>query len=229
MSVSYAGGYDSNNFIVSEGQLTNVAWKLTNVSDDKVLTIMLNDYHDPVCNTTDDLGIFTNTDFEEYNQYIIIEGTDISLTKYALINSQSSNMIQRDIYEFNTEIIDLLGWNPNNVPGEVQCRNVSPDSNIDEVITNITVDGKQLYKHVFTLRNQIRLETNKQYIFKVRNSQDQTKLIACAKDTTSRNLVNSNNEMYILDDKLYFGWNDANKYIVTGNMSIYFEINGVKQ
>lgn len=229
MSVTYAAGYDNNNFLVSEGQLTNAAWKLTNVSDNKLLTIMLNDYHDPICQSNDDLGIFTDTDFGDYNQYIIIEGNDIILSKYTLINSQASNMIQRDVYEFNTDNIDLIGWNPANVPGEVQAKNVCPDSNIDEVITNITVDGIQLYKHVFTLRNQIKLETGKQYIFKVRNSQDQRMLIACAKDTTNRNLVNSNNEMYILDNKLYFGWNESNKYIVTGNMSIYFEINGVKQ
>lgn len=230
MSVTYRSGYDSNNFIVSEGVLTNSGWKLTNVSSDKILTVMLNDYHDPVCLSDDDLGIFADTSFDTYNQYIIIEGNDVMLSKYTLINSQPALMTDRDIYEFNTENIDLLGFNPANNPGPaVPTKIASTDSNVDEVITNITVNSRQLYKHVFTLRNQIKLEVGKQYIFKVRNNYDTGKIIACAKDTASRNLVNCDNIPYVADNKLYFDWNDTNKYIVTGNMSIYFEINGVKQ
>ena len=42
------------------------------------------------------------------------------------------------------------------------------------------------------------------------------------------NLVNSQGEVYVQDNIMYFEWNEANKYIVQGNKNIYFELNGIK-
>ena len=85
-----------------------------------------------------------------------------------------------------------------------------------------------MYKHTVTLKNQIKLENGKVYIFKVRDNTDTGKLIAYAKDTGPFNLVNSNGEYIIEDDNLYFKWDEPNKYIVKGNKTIYFELNGIK-
>lgn len=226
---SFKSGRVSTDFIVSEGTLTNNGLVLNNVKDDKTITIMLNDYHDPKSDTNDDLNIFTNPDFSGYNQYRIVNGTDLMLTSYSFINSQPASMTDRHVFEFNIGDIDLLAFNPNNIPGDrVKSRIITSDSNMNEVVQNVTVDGKLMYKHTITLRNQIKLENGKVYIFKVRDNTDTGKLIAYAKDTGPINLVNSNNEYTIEGNDIYFNWNESNKYIVQGNKNIYFELNGIK-
>lgn len=229
MPCSFKSGRVSTDFIVSEGTLTNNGLVLNNVKDDKTITVMLNDYHDPKSDTNDDLNIFTVPDFSEYNQYRIVNGTDLMLTSYSFINSQPASMTDRHVFEFNIGDIDLLAFNPDNIPGDrVKSRIITSDSNMNEVVQNITVDGKLMYKHTITLRNQIKLENGKVYIFKVRDNTDTGKLIAYAKDTGPINLVNSNNEYTVEGSDIYFNWNESNKYIVQGNKNIYFELNGIK-
>ena len=226
---TYKAGRSSTDFIVSEGTLTNNGLVLNNVKEDKKITIMLNDYHDPKSDTADDLNIFTNPDFSGYNQYRVVAGTDLMLTSYTYINSQVAAMSDKQIFEFNTNDIDILAFNPSNIPGSsVKSKIVATDSNMNEVVQNVTINGKQMYKHTVTLRNQIKLETGKVYIFKVRDNTDTGKLIAYAKDTGPVNLVNSNYEYTVTEDGVYFNWNEANKYIVQGNKTIYFELNGIK-
>lgn len=228
LPTSYKSGYSSSDFIASEGTLTNNGIVLTNVKKDMTITVMLNDYHNPKSDTADDLNIFTNPDFSSYDQYRIIEGNDQMLTSFAFINSQSSAMTNREIYEFNLGEIDLLNFEPSNTPGQVKTKITIPDSNFMETVVNVTIDGKSMYKHTITLRNQVKLEIGKQYIFKVRDRSDTGRLIAYAKDTGIMNLVNSQGEIYILDNNMYFNWNEPNKYIVQGNKNIYFELNGIK-
>lgn len=229
LTCTYKAGRSSTDFIVSDGTLTNNGIVLTNVKEDKKITIMLNDYHDPKSDTADDLNIFTNPDFSGYNQYRVVEGTDLMLTSYTYINSQVAAMSDKQIFEFNTNDLDILAFNPSNIPGSsVKSKIVTTDSNMNEVVQNVTINGKQMYKHTVTLRNQIKLETGKVYIFKVRDNTDTGKLIAYAKDTGPVNLVNSNYEYTVTEDGVYFNWNEANKYIVQGNKTIYFELNGIK-
>ena len=38
----------------------------------------------------------------------------------------------------------------------------------------------------------------------------------------------SHGEYIIEDNDLYFKWDEPNKYIVKGNKTIYFELNGIK-
>jgi translation initiation factor 2 gamma subunit (eIF-2gamma) len=138
-------------------------------------------------------------------------------------------MSNKQIFEFNVGELDILAFDPANIPGDhIKARIVTSDSNLTEVVQNITVDDKQMYKHTVTLRNQIKLENGKVYMFKVRDNTDTGKLIAYAKDTGPLNLVNSNGEYTIEDGDVYFNWNEANKYIVQGNKTIYFELNGIK-
>lgn len=227
--VTYKAGYSNTDFIVSEGTLTNNGIVFTNIKNDKNITIMKNDYHDPRSETADDLGIFTNPDFSDYSQYRAINGTDLMLTSFTFINSQVAAMTNREIYEFNLGEIDILAFDPSNVPGaQVKTKIACNDSNFLETVQTVTIDGKTMYKHTVTLKNQIKMETGKVYIFKVRDRSDTGKLIAYAKDTTSMNLVNSQGEVYIQDNIMYFEWNEANKYIVQGNKNIYFELNGIK-
>lgn len=229
MPCSYKAGRVSTDFIVSEGTLTNNGLVLNNVKDDKNITVMLNDYHDPKSDTNDDLNIFTEPDFSGYNQYRIVNGTDLMLTSYSFINSQPASMSERHVFEFSISDIDLLAFNPNNIPGDrVKSRIITTDSNMNEVVQNVTVDEKLMYKHTVTLKNQIKLENGKVYIFKVRDNTDTGKLIAYAKDTNPINLVNSNNEYTVEGNDIYFNWNESNKYIVQGNKNIYFELNGIK-
>ena len=229
MPCSFKSGRVSTDFIVSEGTLTNNGLVLNNVKDDKNITVMLNDYHDPKSDTNDDLNIFTNPDFSNYNQYRVVNGTDLMLTSYSFINSQVAAMNNKQIFEFNINELDILSFDPNNIPGEkIKTKIVSSDTNVNEVVQNITIDGKLMYKHTVTLKNQIKLENGKVYMFKVRDNTDTGKLIAYAKDTGSFNLVNSNGEYIIEDDNLYFKWDEPNKYIVKGNKTIYFELNGIK-
>lgn len=229
MPCSFKSGRVSTDFIVSEGTLTNNGLVLNNVKDDKNITVMLNDYHDPKSDTNDDLNIFTEPDFSGYNQYRIVNGTDLILTSYSFINSQPASMSERHVFEFSISDIDLLAFNPNNIPGDrVKSRIITSDSNMNEVVQNVTVDEKLMYKHTVTLKNQIKLENGKVYIFKVRDNTDTGKLIAYAKDTNPINLVNSNNEYTVEGNDIYFNWNESNKYIVQGNKNIYFELNGIK-
>ena len=229
MPCTYKAGRSSTDFIVSEGTLTNNGLVLTNVTSDKNITVMLNDYHDPKSDTNDDLNIFTDPDFSGYNQYRVVNGTDLMLTSYTYINSQVAAMNNKQIFEFNVGELDILAFDPANIPGDhIKARIVTGDSNLTEVVQNITVDGKQMYKHTVTLKNQIKLENGKTYMFKVRDNTDTGKLIAYAKDTGPLNLVNSNGEYTIEDSDVYFNWNEANKYIVQGNKTIYFELNGIK-
>lgn len=229
LSCTYKAGRSSADFIVSEGTLTNNGITLTNINTDKKITIMLNDYHDPKSDTEDDLNIFTNPDFSEYNQYRVVNGSDLMLSSYTFINSQIAAMTNRQIFEFNENELDILSFNPSNVPGNnIKSKIVTTDSNLSEVVQNVTIGGKLMYKHTVTLRNQIKLETGKVYMFKVRDNTDTGKLIAYAKDTGPSNLVNSNGEYTIVDDNVFFDWNEANKYIVQGNKTIYFELNGLK-
>jgi len=229
MPCSYKAGRASTDFIVSEGTLTNNGLVLNNVKDDKNITVMLNDYHDPKSDTNDDLNIFTNPDFSNFNQYRVVNGTDLMLTNYSFINSQVAAMNNKQIFEFNINELDILSFDPNNIPGEkIKTKIVSSDTNMNEVVQNVTIDGKLMYKHTVTLKNQIKLENGKVYMFKVRDNTDTGKLIAYAKDTGSYNLVNSNGEYIIEDDNLYFKWDEPNKYIVKGNKTIYFELNGIK-
>ena len=229
MPCSFKSGRVSTDFIVSEGTLTNNGLVLNNVKDDKNITVMLNDYHDPKSDTDDDLNIFTNPDFSNYNQYRIVNGTDLILTSYSFINSQPASMSERHVFEFSISDIDLLAFNPNDIPGDrVKSRIITSDSNMNEVVQNVTVDEKLMYKHTVTLKNQIKLENGKVYIFKVRDNTDTGKLIAYAKDTDPINLVNSNNEYTVEGNDIYFNWNESNKYIVQGNKNIYFELNGIK-
>lgn len=229
LTCSYKAGRSSTDFIVSDGILTNNGIVLTNVKEDKKITIMLNDYHDPKSDTADDLNIFTNPDFSGYNQYRVVEGSDLMLTSYTYINSQVAAMSDKQIFEFNTNDLDILAFNPSNIPGSsVKSKIVATDSNMNEVVQNVTINGKQMYKHTVTLRNQIKLETGKVYMFKVRDNTDTGKLIAYAKDTGPVNLVNSNYEYTVTEDGVYFNWNESNKYIVQGNKTIYFELNGIK-
>lgn len=226
---TYKAGYTYSDFIVSEGTLTNNGINLTNIKADKTITVMKNDYHDPKSDTADDLNIFTNPDFSGYDQYRVINGTDLMLTSYSFINSQIAAMSNRDIYEFGVGEIDIVAWNPSNVPGDhVKTRISCNDSNMNETVQNVMVDGKTMYKHTITLRTQIKLENGKVYIFKVRDRSDTGKLIAYAKDTTPQNLVNIDNPCFIEDTSYYFNWNESNKYIVQGNKNIYFELNGIK-
>ena len=229
MPCSFKSGRVSTDFIVSEGTLTNNGLVLNNVKDDKNITVMLNDYHDPKSDTNDDLNIFTEPDFSGYNQYRIVNGTDLILTSYSFINSQPASMSERHVFEFSISDIDLLAFNPNDIPGDrVKSRIITSDSNMNEVVQNVTVDEKLMYKHTVTLKNQIKLENGKVYIFKVRDNTDTGKLIAYAKDTNPINLVNSNNEYTVEGNDIYFNWNESNKYIVQGNKNIYFELNGIK-
>ena len=229
MPCSFKSGRVSTDFIVSEGTLTNNGLVLNNVKDDKNITVMLNDYHDPKSDTADDLNIFTNPDFSNYNQYRVVNGTDLMLTSYSFINSQVAAMSNKQIFEFNINELDILSFDPNNIPGEkIKTKIVSSDSNMNEVVQNVTIDGKLMYKHTVTLKNQIKLENGKVYMFKVRDNTDTGKLIAYAKDTGPFNLVNSNGEYIIEDNDLYFKWDEPNKYIVKGNKTIYFELNGIK-
>ena len=229
MPCSFKSGRVSTDFIVSEGTLTNNGLVLNNVKEDKNITVMLNDYHDPKSDTNDDLNIFTNPDFSNYNQYRVVNGTDLMLTSYSFINSQVAAMSNKQIFEFNINELDILSFDPNNIPGEkIKAKIVSSDTNMNEVVQNVTIDGKLMYKHTVTLKNQIKLENGKVYIFKVRDNTDTGKLIAYAKDTGPFNLVNSNGEYIIEDDNLYFKWDEPNKYIVKGNKTIYFELNGIK-
>lgn len=229
MPCSYKAGRVSTDFIVSEGTLTNNGLVLNNVKEDKNITVMLNDYHDPKSDTNDDLNIFTNPDFSNYNQYRVVNGTDLMLTSYSFINSQPASMSERHVFEFSISDIDLLAFNPNDIPGDrVKSRIITSDSNMNEVVQNVTVDEKLMYKHTVTLKNQIKLENGKVYIFKVRDNTDTGKLIAYAKDTDPINLVNSNNEYTVEGNDIYFNWNESNKYIVKGNKTIYFELNGIK-
>ena len=229
MPCSYKAGRASTDFIVSEGTLTNNDLVLNNVKDDKNITVMLNDYHDPKSDTNDDLNIFTNPDFSNYNQYRVVNGTDLMLTSYSFINSQVAAMSNKQIFEFNINELDILSFDPNNIPGEkIKTKIVSSDTNMNEVVQNVTIDGKLMYKHTVTLKTQIKLENGKVYIFKVRDNTDTGKLIAYAKDTVPFNLVNSNGEYIIEDNDLYFKWDEPNKYIVKGNKTIYFELNGIK-
>lgn len=229
MPCSYKSGRASTDFIVSEGTLTNNGLVLNNVKDDKNITVMLNDYHDPKSDTDDDLNIFTNPDFSNFNQYRVVNGTDLMLTSYSFINSQVAAMNNKQIFEFNVNEIDILSFDPNNIPGEkIKAKIVTSDSNMNEVVQNVTIDDKLMYKHTVTLKNQIKLENGKTYMFKVRDNTDTGKLIAYAKDTGPFNLVNSNGEYIIEDDNLYFKWDEPNKYIVKGNKTIYFELNGIK-
>lgn len=226
---TYKSGRSSTDFIVSEGTLTNNGLILTNVTSDKNITVMLNDYHDPKSDTNDDLNIFTDPDFSEYNQYRVVNGTDLMLTSYTYINSQIAAMSNKQIFEFNASELDILAFDPANIPGDhIKARIVASDSNLTEVVQNVTINGKQMYKHTISLRNQIKLENGKVYMFKVRDNTDTGKLIAYAKDTGPLNLVNSNGEYTIEDSDIYFNWNEANKYIVQGNKTIYFELNGIK-
>lgn len=229
MPCTYKAGRSSTDFIVSEGTLTNNGLVLTNVTSDKNITVMLNDYHDPKSDTNDDLNIFTDPDFSGYNQYRVVNGTDLMLTSYTYINSQIAAMSNKQIFEFNASELDILAFDPANIPGDhIKARIVASDSNLTEVVQNVTIDGKQMYKHTISLRNQIKLENGKVYMFKVRDNTDTGKLIAYAKDTGPLNLVNSNGEYTIEDSDVYFNWNEANKYIVQGNKTIYFELNGIK-
>ena len=229
MPCSYKAGRTSTDFIVSEGTLTNNGLVLNNVKEDKTITVMLNDYHDPKSDTNDDLNIFTNPDFSNYNQYRVVNGTDLMLTSYSFINSQVAAMSNKQIFEFNINELDILSFDPNNIPGEkIKTKIVSSDTNMNEVVQNVTIDGKLMYKHTVTLKNQIKLENGKVYMFKVRDNTDTGKLIAYAKDTGPFNLVNSNGEYIIEDNDLYFKWDEPNKYIVKGNKTIYFELNGIK-
>lgn len=226
---SYKSGRTANDFIVSYGTLTNNGIVISEVKEDMNITVMLNDYHDPKSETNDDLNIFTDPDFSNYNQYRVINGADNMLSSYSFINSQIAAMIDKDIFEFDLNEIDILNFNPNNIPGEhIKAKIVSNDANCNEVVKNVTVDGKTMYKHTITLKNQIKLENGKTYIFKVRDNTDTDKLIAYAKDTTQMNLVNSNGEYTPENNDVYFNWNESNKYIVKGNKAIYFEINGIK-
>ena len=151
------------------------------------------------------------------------------LSSYTYINSQVAAMSDKQIFEFDINEIDILNFNPSNTPGNrIKSKIVTTDSNMSEVVQNITINGKQMYKHTITLRYQIKLEAEKVYIFKVRDNTDQGKLIAYAKDTGTSNLVNSNYEYTVTEDGVYFNWNEANKYIVKGNKTIYFELNGIK-
>lgn len=226
---TFKSGRSSTDFIVSDGTLTNNGLVLTNVQSDKTITVMLNDYHDPKSDTNDDLNIFTNPDFSSYCQYRVVNGTDTMLTSYAFINSQPAAMSNRNIFEFSVGDIDILAFDPNNIPGNrVKSKIVTTDSNLNEVVQNVTIDGKLMYKHTVTLRNQIKLENGKVYIFKVRDNTDTGKLIAYAKDTAALNLVNSNSEYVVEGEDIYFDWNEANKYIVQGSKNIYFELNGIK-
>lgn len=229
ITVSYQAGYSSSDFIVSEGTLTNNGIVLTNVTADKTITIMKNDYHDPQSDTADDFGIFTSPDFSDYSQYRIVEGSDVMLTSYSFINSEPAAMSDKEIFEFNIGEIDLLAWTPSNTPGDhVKTKISCPMSNMQETVQNVTINSKQMYKHTITLRTQIKLENGKSYIFKIRDRSDTGKLIAYAKDTGAVNLVNSQGEYYVEDNTYYFNWNEPNKYIVKGNKTIYFEMNGVK-
>ena len=229
MPCSYKAGRASTDFIVSEGTLTNNGLVLNNVKEDKTITVMLNDYHDPKSDTNDDLNIFTNPDFSNYNQYRVVNGTDLMLTSYSFINSQVAAMSNKQIFEFNINELDILSFDPNNIPGEkIKAKIVSSDTNMNEVVQNVTIDGKLMYKHIVTLKTQIKLENGKVYMFKVRDNTDTGKLIAYAKDTGPFNLVNSNGEYIIEDNDLYFKWDEPNKYIVKGNKTIYFELNGIK-
>lgn len=229
MPCSFKSGRVSTDFIVSEGTLTNNGLVLNNVKEDKNITVMLNDYHDPKSDTNDDLNIFTNPDFSNYNQYRVVNGTDLMLTSYSFINSQVAAMSNKQIFEFNINELDILSFDPNNIPGEkIKTKIVSSDTNMNEVVQNVTIDGKLMYKHTVTLKNQIKLENGKVYMFKVRDNTDTGKLIAYAKDTGPFNLVNSNGEYIIEDNDLYFKWDEPNKYIVKGNKTIYFELNGIK-
>ena len=226
---TYKAGYTYADFIVSEGTLTNNGINLTNIKADKTITVMKNDYHDPKSDTNDDLNIFTDPDFSGYNQYRVVNGTDLMLTNYTYINSQIAAMSNKQIFEFNVGELDILAFDPANIPGDhIKARIVTSDSNLTEVVQNVTIDGKQMYKHTISLRNQIKLENGKVYMFKVRDNTDTGKLIAYAKDTGPLNLVNSNGEYTIEDSNIYFNWNEANKYIVQGNKTIYFELNGIK-
>ena len=226
---SYKAGYSYSDFIISDGTLTNNGIVLINVKENKTITVMKNDYHDPKSETADDLGIFTSPDFSDYSQYRVINGQNNMLSNYSFINSQSSAMTNREIYEFNISDLDILNFDPNNIPGNaVRTFISSTDANAMEIVENVTVDGKTMYKHTVTLRNQIKLEEGKVYIIKVRDRSDTGKLIAYANGTNNMNLVNSQGETYIQNDILYFEWNESNKYIVEGNKNIYFEINGIK-
>ena len=45
---------------------------------------------------------------------------------------------------------------------------------------------------------------------------------------TRLSAVKKDCEYIIEDDNLYFKWDEPNKYIVKGNKTIYFELNGIK-
>lgn len=225
---TYKAGYSYIDFIVSEGTLNNNGITLTNIKTDKTVTVMKNDYHDPMSDTDDDLGIFTNPDFSGYDQYRVIAGSDLMLTSYSFINSQPAALSNKFIFEFNVNDIDIVNWNPTNIPGNrIKTKISCNESNMNETVQNIIVNGKTLYKHTINLRTQIKLENGKVYIFKVRERTDTGKLIAYAKDTTAQNLVNTLDVQFD-DNGYYFDWNESNKYIVQCNKNIYIELNGIK-
>lgn len=225
---TYKAGYTYTDFIVSEGTLNNNGITLTNIKSDKTVTVMKNDYHDPMSDTDDDLGIFTNPDFSGYDQYRVIAGSDLMLTSYSFINSQPAALSNKFIFEFNVNDLDIVSWNPTNIPGNrIKTKICCNESNMNETVQNINVNGKTLYKHTINLRTQIKLENGKVYIFKVRERTDTGKIIAYAKNTTAQNLVNTL-DVQIDDNGYYFDWNESNKYIVQGNKNIYFELNGIK-
>lgn len=229
ISTTYQSGYQNTDFIVDTGSLSNTQWSIKNVQKDMTISIMLNDYHDPKMDSDDDLGIFTDPDFSDFNQYKIILGDDSIISSYSFITSQPDATSDREIWSFAKSDIDLYSFNPTDNPGNaVKCMLVCSDGNFNEIVTNVNIDGYDMYRHTVTLKNQFKLENGREYIFKVRNNYDTGKLIAYAKDTNSYNIVNSNNENYIAENQYFMDWNEANKYIVKGNKAIYFEINGIK-
>ena len=135
-TASYKSGRSANDFIVSEGTLTNNGLVVSNVKENKKIIVMLNDYHDPQSDSVDDFGIFTDPDFSDYSQYRIVEGSDLMLSSYTIINSQPAALTDREIFEFNVGEIDLLGFNPANIPGTVKTKIACPDTNYIETVQN---------------------------------------------------------------------------------------------
>lgn len=226
---TYITGYDASNFTINTGTLTNTSWTVNNIANDMTITISLNDYHDPVINSDDDLGIFTDGLHDNINQYRVVNGDGTAIKSYTYISSEPGEISNKTIWAFSPEDINIIGFDPTDVPGEkVRATYVCNDDNMTEIIKSIKLGDYNVYEHTVTFKNQFRLEPNVQYMFKVRDKSDTGKLIAVSKDSNHANIICSDNEVTIEDNNYYFNWNEANKYIINGNYEIYFKINGNK-
>ena len=227
-----AGDYDifvSPDTYAEEILFNNSGVTIPYVPEDLFITIAKKNYNRPKIDPNSDLlGIFSDPDSSDFNQYYVFIGDGRNITSYSFINGHSSLSADLTVYEINPADFDIISFDPSSVPGEVPVRytRMHTASSISESVANYIIDGNTYYKHSIVFSHQIVTEVGMQYLFCVRDSGEISQKIAIVNETASSNLLQfTANDVKFQNNRRYLDFQTANKNVVSGLHKIYFEIN----